>query len=142
MTGPDNGREQQRLLRPRSFIAGRIMQQSTMQLSCLGWRVNATELSLSWFWFGVFVVFDVCSFVLLFFFVYFSLYRIANRQYVDCVSMISFQTPKEETMQAAEQFVQLTQTLCYDLAKAKKATDGKKCERQEASKLFFAPTPL
>ena len=39
--------------------------------------------------------------------------------------MLSFETPKEETMQDAAQFVQLTQTLCYDLARAKKATDGK-----------------
>ena len=41
-------------------------------------------------------------------------------------SMLSFDTPKEETMQDAAQFVQLTQTLCYDLARAEKATDGKK----------------
>ena len=40
--------------------------------------------------------------------------------------MLSFETPKEETMQDAAQFVQLTQTLCYDLARAEKATDGKK----------------
>ena len=35
-------------------------------------------------------------------------------------------TPKEKTMQDAAQFVQLAQTLCYDLARAEKATDGKK----------------
>ena len=31
-------------------------------------------------------------------------------------------------MQDAAQFVQLAQTLCYDLARAEKATDGKKCQ--------------
>ena len=41
-------------------------------------------------------------------------------------SMLSFDTPKEETMQDVAQFVQLAQTLCYDLARAEKATDGKK----------------
>ena len=41
-------------------------------------------------------------------------------------SMLSFDAPKEETMQDAAQFVQLAQTLCYDLARAEKATDGKK----------------
>ena len=40
--------------------------------------------------------------------------------------LLSFDTPKEETMQEAAQFVQLTQTLCYDLARAEKATDEKK----------------
>ena len=33
-------------------------------------------------------------------------------------------------MQDSAQFVQLAQTLCYDLARAKKATDGKKCAEQ------------
>ena len=41
-------------------------------------------------------------------------------------SMLSFDTPKEETMQDVAQFVQLAQILCYDLARAEKATDGKK----------------
>ena len=41
---------------------------------------------------------------------------------------------EEETMQDAAQFVQLTQTLCYDLA-SEKATDGKKTWR-----LFFVTT--
>ena len=41
-------------------------------------------------------------------------------------SMLSFDTPKEETMQAGAQFVQLAQTLYYDLARAEKATDRKK----------------
>ena len=40
--------------------------------------------------------------------------------------MLSFDTPKEETMQDVAPFVLLAQTLCYDLARAEKATDGKK----------------
>ena len=47
-------------------------------------------------------------------------------------SMLSFDTPKEETMQDAAQFVQLTQTLCYDLARAEKATDGKKNNHRQS----------
>ena len=40
--------------------------------------------------------------------------------------MLSFETPNEERLQDAAQFVQLTQTLCYDLTRAKKATNRKK----------------
>ena len=40
-------------------------------------------------------------------------------------SMLSFDTPMRE-MQDFAQFFQMAQTLCYDLARAEKATDGKK----------------
>ena len=43
-------------------------------------------------------------------------------------SLLSFDTPKEETMQDNAQFkIRSTDTkLCYDLARDEKATDGKK----------------
>ena len=41
-----------------------------------------------------------------------------------------FWYPKEGMMQDSAQFVQLAQTLCYDLARAEKATDGKNIAQQ------------
>ena len=51
-------------------------------------------------------------------------------------SMLSLDIPKEKTVQDAAQFVQLTQTLCYGLARAEKATDGKKRKRKVRKMLF------
>ena len=51
-------------------------------------------------------------------------------------STLSFDSPMRETQDTA-QFVQMAQTLCYDLARAEKAKDGKKWFR-----VFFCSNAL
>ena len=45
-------------------------------------------------------------------------------------------------MQDAAQFVQLAQTLCYDLARAEKATDGKKKWQKRVISVLVNPCPI
>ena len=84
----------------------------------------------------------VFCFVLLLWFLFVCVFFLAwSPSHMDNIwteygSMLSFGTPKEETMQDAAQFVQLTQTLCYDLARAEKATDGKNVS------VLVGPCPL
>ena len=46
---------------------------------------------------------------------------------LDCVrvQLLSFDTPNAEALHVSAQFAYAKTILCYDLAKAKKATDGK-----------------
>ena len=104
-------------------------------ISCFNSHRAGLSIATMWVFPGFCLVLLFCfafvGFVLLWFlFVLCVLLRmvaIAYGQYLDCDgSMPSFDTPKEETIEDAAQFVQLTQTLCCDLARAEKTTDGKK----------------